>query len=217
MLALTSIVIAWAGRHIYSRAWMAFRHRSADMNTLIAVGTGAAFLYSVAATIDPAFFRANGVMPDLYYEAVDIIIALVLVGNMLEARATGETTRALRALVRLQPRTARVVRAGLEQDIPIADVRAGDVVIVRPGERIPVDGRITAGASAVDESMVTGESMPVEKTAGMAGDRRHDERHRLLPLRGHHGRARTVCSRASCASCTKRRVRRRRSSGSPTA
>ncbi len=168
LLGLTSIVIAWAGRHIYSRAWMAFRHRSADMNTLIAVGTGAAFLYSVAATIDPAFFRANGVMPDLYYEAVDIIIALVLVGNMLEARAKGETTRALRALVRLQPRTARVVRSGLEQDIPIADVHAGDIVIVRPGERIPVDGRITAGASAVDESMVTGESMPVEKTAGMA-------------------------------------------------
>ncbi len=167
LLVLTSIVIVWAGRHFYARAWMAFRHRSADMNTLIAVGTGAAFLYSVAATVVPGFFRANGVMPDLYYEAVDIIIALVLVGNMLEARAKGETTRALRALVRLQPRTARIVRDGVEQDVPIADVRAGDAVIVRPGERIPVDGRVLAGASAVDESMVTGESMPVEKTAGM--------------------------------------------------
>jgi Cu+-exporting ATPase len=168
LLVLTSIVIVWAGRQIYSRAWMSFRHRSADMNTLIAVGTGAAFLYSVIATVAPGFFRANGVMPDLYYEAVDIIIALVLVGNMLEARATGETTRALRTLVRLQPRTARIVRDGVEQDVAIADVRAGDAVIVRPGERIPVDGRIIAGASAVDESMVTGESMPVEKTAGMS-------------------------------------------------
>jgi Cu+-exporting ATPase len=168
LLVLTSVVIVWAGRQIYSRAWMSFRHRSADMNTLIAVGTGAAFLYSVIATVAPGFFRANGVMPDLYYEAVDIIIALVLVGNMLEARATGETTRALRTLVRLQPRTARIVRDGVEQDIAIADVRAGDAVIVRPGERIPVDGRIIAGASAVDESMVTGESMPVEKTAGMS-------------------------------------------------
>jgi Cu+-exporting ATPase len=168
LLVLTSVVIVWAGRQIYSRAWMSFRHRSADMNTLIAVGTGAAFLYSVIATVAPGFFRANGVMPDLYYEAVDIIIALVLVGNMLEARATGETTRALRTLVRLQPRTARIVRDGVEQDVAIADVRAGDAVIVRPGERIPVDGRIIAGASAVDESMVTGESMPVEKTAGMS-------------------------------------------------
>ena len=159
--------MGWAGRHFYVRAWKAFTHRAADMNTLIAVGTGAAFLFSLAVTVVPGYFRARGVMPDLYYEAVDIIIALVLVGNMLEARAKGETTRALRALVRLQPRTARVVRDGAEQDMPIGDVRSGDVVIVRPGERIPVDGRIVAGASAVDESMVTGESLPVEKAAGM--------------------------------------------------
>ena len=168
LLALTSVVVGWAGRHFYRRAWAAFRHRAADMNTLIAVGTGAAFLYSVAVTVAPGFFLARGVMPDLYYEPVAIIIALVLVGNMLDARAKGETTRALRALVRLQPRTARVVRDGAERDIPIGDVRAGDVVIVRPGERVPVDGRVLAGASAVDESMVTGESLPVEKTAGMA-------------------------------------------------
>ena len=168
LLALTSVVMGWAGRHFYVRAWKAFRHRAADMNTLIAVGTGAAFLFSAAVTVAPGFFRARGVVPDLYYEAVDIIIALVLVGNMLEARAKKETTRALRALVRLQPRTARVVRDGAEADVPVAEVRTGDVVIVRPGERIPVDGRVTAGASAVDESMVTGESMPVEKTAGMS-------------------------------------------------
>jgi Cu+-exporting ATPase len=167
LLVLTSVVMLWAGRHFYTRAWMAFRHRSADMNTLIAVGTGAAFLFSLAVTVDPGFFRARGVMPDLYYEAVNIIIALVLVGNLLEARAKGETTRALRSLVRMQPRTARVVRDGAERDIPIGEVRTGDVVIVRPGERIPVDGRLIAGASAVDESMVTGESMPVEKTVGM--------------------------------------------------
>ena len=168
LLALTTAVMGWAGRHFYVRAWKAFTHRAADMNTLIAVGTGAAFLFSLAVTVVPGYFLARGVMPDLYYEAVDIIIALVLVGNMLEARAKGETTRALRALVRLQPRTARVVRGGAESDVPIGEVRSGDIVIVRPGERIPVDGRIVAGASAVDESMVTGESLPVEKAVGMS-------------------------------------------------
>ena len=167
-LAATSVVVGWAGRDFYVRAWRAFTHRAADMNTLIAVGTGAAFLYSVAATVAPGFFTSRGVAPDLYYEAVDIIIALVLVGKLLESRAKGETTRALRALVRLQPRTARVLRDAAELDVPVADVRTGDLVIVRPGERVPVDGRVIAGASAVDESMVTGESMPVEKTAGMS-------------------------------------------------
>ena len=166
LLALTLLVMGWAGRHFYVRAWSAFRHHSADMNTLIAVGTGAAFLYSVLATVAPEFFLSRGVPPDLYYEAVIMIIALILTGNALEARAKRQTSAALRGLVELQPRTARVVRDGDEKDIPIEDVQTDEIVIVRPGERIPVDGEIISGASAVDESMLTGESLPVEKHPG---------------------------------------------------
>jgi len=166
LLALTTAVMAWAGRHFYTRAWAAFRHHSADMNTLIAVGTGAAYLFSVAATVAPAVFVRHGVAPDVYYEAVVIIIALILVGNALEARAKRQTSAALRALIDLQPPTARVLRGGAELDLPVEQVRQGDTVVVRPGERVPVDGRVTAGASAVDESMLTGESMPVEKGPG---------------------------------------------------
>jgi Cu+-exporting ATPase len=158
--------MAWAGRHFYTRAWAAFRHHSADMNTLVAVGTGAAFLYSVAATVAPGFFLARGVAPDVYYEAVVFIIALILLGNALEARAKRQTSSALRALVHLQPKTARVVRGGVEADVPVEEVRAGDEVVVRPGERVPVDGEVIAGSSAVDESMLTGESLPVKKEPG---------------------------------------------------
>ncbi len=168
LLAITLLIMAWAGRHFYTRAWAAFRHHSADMNTLIAVGTGAAFLYSVAATVAPGFFLSRGIPPDVYYEAVIIIIALILTGNALEARAKRQTSLALRALADLQPPTARVERDGREVDIPIELVRRGDIVLVRPGERIPVDGEVVSGASAVDESMLTGESLPVEKTVGDA-------------------------------------------------
>ena len=166
LLAMTAGVMAWAGRHFYTRAWAAFRHHSADMNTLVAVGTGAAFLYSVVATFAPSFFLARGVAPDVYYEAVLFIIGLILVGNMFEARAKRQTSVALRALADLQPKTARVLRDGIERELPAEQVAHGDVVVVRPGERIPVDGEIVSGASAVDESMLTGESLPVEKTAG---------------------------------------------------
>ncbi len=166
LLLLTLGVMAWAGRHFYVRAWSALRHRSADMNTLVAVGTGAAFLFSAAATIAPGFFLARGVAPDVYYEAVVIIIALILTGNTFEARAKGRTAAALRALVALQPRTARVLRGNQETDVPVEEVRGGDTVVVRPGERIPVDGELLSGASAVDESMLTGESRPVEKGPG---------------------------------------------------
>jgi Cu+-exporting ATPase len=166
LLGLTLGVMAWAGRHFYTRAWAAFRHHSADMNTLVAVGTGAAFLYSVAATVAPGFFLSRGVAPDVYYEAVVFIIALILMGNALEARAKRQTSSALRALVKLQPRTARVVRDGVESDVPVEEVRQGDVVVVRPGERVPVDGEVVAGSSAVDESMLTGESLPVKKEPG---------------------------------------------------
>lgn len=170
LLALTLGVMAWAGRHFYTRAWAAFRHHSADMNTLVAVGTGAAFLYSVLATVAPGFFVRHGVAPDVYYEAVVLIIALILTGNAFEARAKRQTSQALRALADLQPKTARVVRGvpgqEFEADVPVEQVVRGDVVLVRPGERIPVDGEVLSGASAVDESMLTGESLPVEKAAG---------------------------------------------------
>ncbi|HYX26615.1 MAG TPA: heavy metal translocating P-type ATPase, partial [Thermoanaerobaculia bacterium] len=169
LLVLTLGVMAWAGRRFYVRAWAGLRHRSADMNTLVAVGTGAAFLYSVLATVAPGFFLSRGVPADVYYEAVVIIIALILTGNALEARAKSRTSAALRSLVALQPRTARVQRGaeeGSEVDVPVEQVASGDVVVVRPGERLPVDGEVLSGGSAVDESMLTGESMPVEKQPG---------------------------------------------------
>ena len=170
LLVLTSAVMAWAGARFYRGAWTAFRHRSADMNTLVALGTGAAFLYSVVATVAPSFFLSRGMMPDLYYEAVIIIIAFVLTGNAFETRAKTRTSRALRSLVNLRPAVARVVREDVdgprEIDAPVDTVKSGEMVIVRPGERIPVDGEIMTGESAVDESMLTGESMAVVKRPG---------------------------------------------------
>ncbi|MEX2294757.1 MAG: heavy metal translocating P-type ATPase [Gemmatimonadota bacterium] len=166
LLLMTMLAMGWAGRHFYTRAWAAFRHHSADMNTLVATGTGAAFLFSLAATLFPGFFLARGVAPAVYYEAVLFIIALILLGNTMEARAKRQTSTALRKLVDLQPKRARVHRGGEEVEIPVEEVVHEDIVIVRPGERIPVDGEVTQGSSAVDESMVTGESLPVEKSSG---------------------------------------------------
>jgi P-type Cu+ transporter len=166
LLFLTLGIMGWAGRHFYTRAWAAFRHRAADMNTLVAVGTMAAFLYSVAATVAPQAFLRFGVQPDVYYEAVVIIIALILAGNAFEARAKAQTSSALRALASLQPSHARVQRGDAEVDLPVAEIVTGDLVLVRPGERIPVDGQIESGGSAVDESMLTGESLPVARGVG---------------------------------------------------
>jgi P-type Cu+ transporter len=158
--------MAWGGQHFYTRAWAALRHGAADMNTLVSVGTLAAFAYSLVATVSPTFFTSRGVAPDVYYEAVIIIIALILTGNMFEARAKQRTSLALRALVDLQPHTARVVRFDAEVDAPVETVEAGEIIIVRPGERVPVDGELVQGESAVDESMLTGESLPVTKEVG---------------------------------------------------
>jgi P-type Cu+ transporter len=168
LLGMTVAVMSWAGRHFYTRAWAAFRHHAADMNTLVAIGTGAAFLFSLAATFFPGFFLSRGVAPAVYYEAVLFIVALILLGNMFEARAKRQTSRALRALVELQPDTARVLRGEVEVELPVEEVVEGDIVLVRPGERIPVDGAVVDGRSAVDESMLTGESLPVEKGPGDA-------------------------------------------------
>jgi Cu+-exporting ATPase len=166
MLVATLFVMLWAGRDFYIRAWQALRHGSSDMNTLISVGTGAAFLFSLTATLSPGIFLRHGVEPQVYYEAVILIIAFILAGRALEARAKRQTSVALRRLIELQPATARVIRDGREHEIPIEQVVRGDIIVVRPGERIPVDGEIVDGASAVDESMLTGESMPVSKAKG---------------------------------------------------
>ncbi len=171
LLAMTVAVMVWAGRQFYVNAWKALQHRAADMNTLVAVGTGAAFIYSVLATVAPGFFTAHGVAPDVYYEAVIFIIALILTGRMFEARATRSTSNALRALAQLRPDTARVMRPtpdGGETEVAVSlrDVRVSDLVVIRPGERLPVDGLIESGSTSVDESMLTGESMPVAKAVG---------------------------------------------------
>ncbi len=164
--ALTTPVQFWIGAQFYKSAWGAFKHRNADMNTLVAVGTSAAYFYSVAATVVPSFFRAGGLMPDVYFDTSAVIITLVLFGRMLEARAKGQTSQAIKKLIGLQPKTARVIREGRDEDIPIKDVTVGDIVVVRPGEKIPVDGIVVKGTSTVDESMISGESMPVEKKEG---------------------------------------------------
>ena len=159
-LALTAPAVFYAGAPFYQGAWTALRHRSANMNTLIALGTGAAFLYSLAVTVR----GGHGV----YYEAAAVIVTLILLGRVIEARARGKASEAIRHLRELQPKTARVLREGAEQDIPIEQVRVGDIVVVRPGEKFPVDGAVREGDSAVDESMLTGESMPVDKKPGDA-------------------------------------------------
>jgi Cu+-exporting ATPase len=165
LFALATFILSWAGRRFYTKAWSALLHKTADMNTLVALGTGAAYLYSAASTIAPGFFLARGIAPDVYFEAVTLIIGLVLVGNALESRAKGQTASALRKLVQLQPKTATVLREGIESSVLLESIQSGDVVLVRPGERIPTDGEVIAGRSSVDESMLTGESLPIEKTA----------------------------------------------------
>jgi len=165
-LILAFPVQFWVGQSFYRGAISAFRHRTSDMNTLIALGTTIAYFYSVWSTINPEFFRSQGLMPEVYFESSTVIITLTLVGRFMENRAKGETSDAIRKLMGLQPRTARVVRNNKEMDIPIAEVMVGDIVVVRPGEKIPVDGEVISGSSAVDESMITGESIPVTKQPG---------------------------------------------------
>jgi Cu+-exporting ATPase len=171
-LILATPVLVYAGWPFYRGAWMGLRHATADMNTLIAVGTGAAWLFSAVATVAPAAVTtdphvAAGHMPaPVYFETAVVIIVLVLLGRLLETRARGRTSEAIKRLMSLQPNTARVIRDGVEIDVPIRDVRPGDEVVVRPGERVPVDGEVVAGESSLDESMLTGESVPVDKGPG---------------------------------------------------
>jgi len=161
---LTLPIMVWVGGGFFTGAWTALRSGRANMDTLVAMGTGSAFLYSVLAVALPTLFPEGTAHP--YFEAAAVIITLVVLGQALEARAKGTTSRALRSLMDLRPPTARVIRDGVEVEIGADDVVAGDLIVVRPGERVPVDGVVRSGASAVDESMITGESVPVEKVAG---------------------------------------------------
>ncbi|HAV10385.1 MAG TPA: heavy metal translocating P-type ATPase [Dehalococcoidia bacterium] len=164
--ALATPVQFWAGLRFYRGAWGALKHRRADMNTLVAVGTSAAYVYSVVAVLFPHLFTAANIEPSLYFDTSSTIIALILLGRFLEARAKGQTSEAIKKLVHLSPKVALVLRNGKEEKIPVEDVVVGDIIIVRPGEQVPVDGIIREGYSSIDESMITGESIPVEKQAG---------------------------------------------------
>jgi Cu+-exporting ATPase len=170
-LLLATPVVLWGGGHFFQRGWVSVVNRSTNMFTLIAMGTGVAYVYSVVATlfpgIFPASFRSMGDRPDVYFEAAAAIVTLVLLGQVLELRARSKTSSAIRALLDLSPKMARVIAAdGSERDIPLEQVKPGDKLRVRPGEKVPVDGVVLEGASAVDESMITGESIPVEKGSG---------------------------------------------------
>ncbi len=166
LLIFATPVLFWAGKGFYTGAYKAARHLTTDMNTLVAVGTFSAYIYSLVLTINPAIVTSMGLQVHVYYDTAAMIIALILLGKMLEARAKGQTSAAIIRLLDLQAKTARVVRNGEEKDIPIDEVVMGDMIIVRPGEKIPVDGVVVKGNSAVDESMLTGESIPVDKSEG---------------------------------------------------
>jgi Cu+-exporting ATPase len=165
-LALATPVLFWCGADFFKNAWKAFKRHTATMDTLVAIGTGAAYFYSLFATVFPGFFTSAGLMPDVYYEAAAVITTLILLGRLFENRAKGQTSEAIRKLIGLQARNAKVIRDGQEVDVPIQEVQIGDVILVRPGEKIPVDGEVIEGASNVDEAMVTGESLPVKKQPG---------------------------------------------------
>ncbi len=166
LFVMTSFVLLWAGRPIYGAAWKAALHRSVNMNTLIAVGTLTAFGYSAFATFFPSIFAIKGIPPAVYYDTAIMIIALILFGRYLETRAKNQTSSSIHKLMRLQPKTARVRRGQKDEDILIDLVQPGDIVVVRPGEQIPVDGVVREGHSSVNEAMLTGESLPIEKEPG---------------------------------------------------
>jgi len=164
--ALATPVQFWTGWRFYKGMWGALRHKTADMNTLIAVGTSAAYFYSVVAVLAPGLFAAADIELGLYFDTSSMIIALILLGRFLESRAKGQTSEAIKRLIGLKPKTAIVIRDGKETEISVDDVQVGDLILMRPGERIPVDGIVRQGYSSIDESMITGESIPVDKKVG---------------------------------------------------
>ena len=174
-LLLATPIQFYSGSRFYRGAWAAARHGTTDMNTLVALGTSVAYFYSVVATFAPGLVSVDGMEAHLYFETSAAIIVLVLLGRFFEARARGRTSAAVKRLIGLSPKTARVMRDGKEIDVPIEAVAAGDRVVVRPGEKIPVDGTVEEGRSSVDESMLTGEPIPADKEPGIRGDGRHDQ------------------------------------------
>jgi P-type Cu+ transporter len=165
-LVLTTPVLFWCGQSFFIGAISALKHRTSNMNTLVSLGTGAAYFYSMAVTFFPHFFENEGLKADVYYESAAVIITLILLGRLLEHRAKSQTSEAIQKLLKMEAKTARVIRGDFEQEIPIVEVQIGDLIIVRPGEKIPVDGEIVEGESSIDETMVTGESVAVKKTIG---------------------------------------------------
>lgn len=163
---LATPVHLWVGWQFHAGFWKALKHKTADMNTLVSLGTNAGYIYSTVVTFAPGFFVGEGIHAGVYFETVAILHTLIILGRFFEARAKGRTSEAIKKLMGLQAKTARVIRDGRELDIPVEDVQLGDIVVVRPGEKIPVDGVLAQGSSAVDESMLTGESLPVEKLPG---------------------------------------------------
>ncbi|WP_266362987.1 heavy metal translocating P-type ATPase [Tellurirhabdus rosea] len=166
MLVLSAPVVFGLGGTFFTNAWKQVRHGKANMDTLVALSTGIAFLFSTFNTAFPEFWHRRGLHPHVYFEAAAVVVAFILLGRLLEERAKSNTSAALKKLMGLQPKTVRVVENGAETEIPLAQVRTGQLLVVRPGERIPVDGRVESGSSYVDESTVSGEPVPVEKTAG---------------------------------------------------
>ncbi len=165
-MALTAPVLFWFGRSFFINAWKQARHGKANMDTLVALSTGIAFLFSAFNTIYPEFWHQRGLHPHVYYEAASVIIAFISLGKLLEERAKSNTSSAIKKLMGLQPKTVRIVRDDSEEEVPIASVTEGHIIIIRPGERIPVDGIVASGASYVDESMISGEPVPVAKEHG---------------------------------------------------
>lgn len=165
-MALTAPVVFYFGRNFFINAWKQAKHGKANMDTLVALSTGIAFAFSAFNTIYPEFWHARGIHPHVYYEAAAVIIAFISLGKLLEERAKSSTSSALKKLMGLQPKTVRIIVDGKEREIPVASVAPGDIVVVKPGEKIPVDGKVVSGSSFVDESMISGEPIPVEKTSG---------------------------------------------------
>ncbi|MBN1615119.1 MAG: heavy metal translocating P-type ATPase, partial [Deltaproteobacteria bacterium] len=166
LFILTTPVVFWVGSRFFAGALKAARQKTTDMNTLVAVGAFSAYLYSALATFFPWIFTSAGIVPHAYYDGAAMIVTLIILGRLLEARAKGKTSQAIQKLMELKPKTARVIRIDVERDIPVEAIMKGDLIVVRPGEKIATDGLVVTGSSTVDESMLTGESMPVLKEAG---------------------------------------------------
>jgi Cu+-exporting ATPase len=173
----TTLVVFVSGKRFFITAWQLAKHFTADMNTLIAVGTGTAYLYSSSVVLFPQWFSVRTGTHDVYFDTAAMIIALILMGRVFEAKAKHRTSDAIHKLIQLQPKTARAIRSGIEMDIPLNDIRLNDMVVVRPGEKVPVDGSITQGETTIDASMMTGESLPIRKQVGdtvIGGTINHD-------------------------------------------